>query len=197
MGPVQGHVLEIHSEIAVVRFEAPRREGRVAQPEVGCGELPGQLSLSFVESARVAAATCFSAAAIAGAFCLRLSAVVPLAAVCNSANDVLTSWTLGWRAGEAEASALSRLVLTSAIAVVSAVRPSSAGLTFVRASSHDWSASMSSQAAAVASVVGAAVVAAAVVAGGLGWLSEGSCAARQSASRATADHGRSGSTDRD
>jgi hypothetical protein len=52
------------------------------------------------------------------------------------------------------------------------VRPSSAGLTFVRASSDDLSASMSSQAAAVASVVGGEVVAAAVVAGGLGWLSE-------------------------
>jgi hypothetical protein len=78
-------------------------------------QLPGQLWVSVEESACLAVATCFSAAAMAGAFCLRLSAVMPLAAVCNSANVVFTCCTLGWSTGEAEASALSRLVLTPAI----------------------------------------------------------------------------------
>jgi hypothetical protein len=99
-----------------------------------------------------------------------LSAVVPLAAVCNSANAVLTCCTLGWRAGEAEACALSRLVLTSAIAVVSALTPSSASLTCVRASRDDLSAATSAQAVVGVAVVGVAVVGAAVVAAGLDWL---------------------------
>jgi hypothetical protein len=118
-------------------------------------------------------ATCFIAEAMDGAFCLKLSAVRPLAAVCRAANAVFTCSTSGWRTGEAEASALSRLVLTLAIAVFSAVTPSSAGLTFVRASRDDLSAATSSQPAVVGEtvVVGASVVAgAAVVADGLVWL---------------------------
>ena len=55
-------------------------------------------------------ATCFIAEAMDGAFCLKLSAVRPLAAVCRAANAVFTCSTSGWRTGEAEASALSRLV---------------------------------------------------------------------------------------
>jgi hypothetical protein len=107
---------------------------------------------------------------MAGAFCLRLSAFVPLAAVCNSANAVFTYCTLGWMAGEAEASALSRLVLTSAIALVSAVRPSSAGFTFVRAWSDDLSAATSAQAAVGSAEVCAALVRAALASGGLVWV---------------------------
>ncbi|HWI01696.1 MAG TPA: hypothetical protein VNT27_15320 [Propionibacteriaceae bacterium] len=116
--------------------------------------------------------TCFIAEAMDGAFCLKLSAVRPLAAVCNSANAVFTCCTLGWRTGEAEASAASRLVLTLAIAVFSAATPSSAGFTFVSASSDDLSAATSSQAAAVGpAVVGAAAVdAGAAGVGGLVWL---------------------------
>jgi len=103
--------------------------------------------------------TCLIAEAMDGAFCLKLSAVTPLAAVCKSANAVFTCCTLGWRTGEAEASAASRLVLTFAIAVFSAATPSCAGFTFVSASSDDLSAATSSQAAAVdAPVAGAAAV---------------------------------------
>ena len=50
-------------------------------------------------------ATYFMAAAIVGAFCPRLAAVVPLDAVRNSANAVLTCCMFGWRADESEASA--------------------------------------------------------------------------------------------
>src|SRR5215203_4365167 len=110
------------------------------------------------------------AAAIAGAFCLRLPAVMPLAAVCNSANAALTCCTAGWSAGEAEASALSRLVLTSAMAVVNALTPSSVSLTCVSASRDDLSAATSAQAAVGVAVVGVAVGDAAVVAAGLFWL---------------------------
>jgi len=74
--------------------------------------------------------------------------------------------------GEAEASALSRLVLTSAIAALSAATPSCAGLTCVSASSDDLSAATSSQPAFVDAALGvAAVVAGAGVgAGGFVWL---------------------------
>jgi hypothetical protein len=65
---------------------------------------------------------------------------------------------------------LSRLVLTSAIAVVSALTPSWAGLTLVRASSDDLSAATSAQAVVGAAGVGEVGVGAAVVAGGLVWL---------------------------
>jgi hypothetical protein len=82
--------------------------------------LPGQLWVSVKESEFVAVATCFIAEAMDGAFCLRLSAVRPLAAVCKAANAVFTCSTSGWRTGEAEASAASRLVVTLAIAVFSA-----------------------------------------------------------------------------
>ena len=108
--------------------------------------------------------TCLIAEAMDGAFCLKLSAVRPLAAVCKSANAVFTCCTLGWRTGEAEASAASRLVLTLAIAVFSAATPSCAGFTFVSASSDDLSSATSSQAAAADALV---VGAAAVVAGAL------------------------------
>jgi hypothetical protein len=60
--------------------------------------------------------------------------------------------------------------LTSAIAVVSALTPSWAGLTFVRASSDDFSAATSAQAVVGAAVVAEVVVGAVVVAGGLVWL---------------------------
>src|SRR5215212_3726465 len=110
------------------------------------------------------------AAAIAGAFSLRLPAVMPLAAVCKSANAALTCCTAGWSAGEAEASALSSLALTSAIAVVNALTPSSVSLTCVRASRDDLSAATSAQAAVGVTVVGVTVGDAAVVAAGLVWL---------------------------
>jgi hypothetical protein len=97
--------------------------------------------------------TCFIAEAMDGAFCLKLSAVRPLTAVCNSANAAFTCSTLGWRTGEAEASAASRLLFTLAIAVFSAATPSCEGFTFVSASSDDLSAATSSQAAAVGAVV--------------------------------------------
>jgi hypothetical protein len=54
--------------------------------------------------------------------------------------------------------------------VVSALTPSWAGLTFVRASSDDLSAATSAHAVVGADVVGEVVAGAAVVAGGLVWL---------------------------
>jgi hypothetical protein len=54
--------------------------------------------------------------------------------------------------------------------VVSALTPSWAGLTLVRASSDDFSAATSAQAVVGAAVVGEVVVGAVVVAGGLAWL---------------------------
>jgi hypothetical protein len=68
------------------------------------------------------------------------------------------------------ASALSSLALTSAIAVVNALTPSSVSLTCVRASRDDLSAATSAQAAVGVTVVGVAVEGAAVVAAGLVWL---------------------------
>jgi|SRR5512133_2260139 hypothetical protein len=136
------------------------------------GQLPGQLAVSVEESASVAVTTCFIAEAMDGAFCLKLSAVRPLAAVCKAANAVFTCSTLGLSTGEADASAASRLVLTLSIAVFSAATPFCAGFTSVRALSADLSAATSSQAAAVgaAVVVGVPVVAGTAVGGGLVWL---------------------------
>lgn len=119
----------------------------------------------------VAVATCRSAAAIAGAFSLRLSVVRPLVAVCNSPNAVFTCCTLGWRTGDADASALSRFALTLAIAVVRAATPSCVGLTCVSAVSEDLSAATSAHAVVDGeAVVSVAVVGAAAVAVGPAWL---------------------------
>ncbi len=126
-------------------------------------------------------ATCFMAAAMAGAFCLRLSVVVPLATVCNSANAVLTCCTLGWRIDDAETSAFSRLVLTSAIAVVSAVTPSSAGLSCVSLERR-LSAATSAQAVVGVAVVGADVVGARLSRGNWFGSARSCAAARQYAS---------------
>ena len=59
------------------------------------GQLPGQRSASAAESASLAAPSCVIAAAMAGTFWTRFSAVNPLAAVCNPANAVFTCSTLG------------------------------------------------------------------------------------------------------
>src|SRR3954452_8113959 len=91
----------------------------------------GQLGFSVVANDEAAVPTCPSAVLIAGAFCLKLSAVRPLAAASNSENADLTPSTAGCSAADAEAAAASRLVLTPAMAVFSAVRPSCNGCTFV------------------------------------------------------------------
>ena len=75
------------------------------RPATSSISYPGSSGLSVERNASVAVATCFMAAAIVGAFCLKLSAVVPLDAACNSANAVLTCCAFGWRADESEASA--------------------------------------------------------------------------------------------
>jgi hypothetical protein len=61
--------------------------------------LIGRSGVSVAKNALVAVGTCFIAEAMDGAFCLKLSAVRPLAAVCRAANAVFTSCTLGWRTG--------------------------------------------------------------------------------------------------
>jgi hypothetical protein len=134
-------------------------------------QLPGQASASVAESAFVAAATCASEVAMAGAFSLRLLVVKPLAAVCNWANAVFTCCTSGWRTSDADACALSRFVFTLSIAVFNAVTPSCSGFTLVSASSEDFSAATSAHASVAApdgeGELAAAVDDAAVAAGEL------------------------------
>lgn len=123
-----------------------------------------------VVSARVAASRLASAEAMAGAFCLMLAAVTPLAAVCNSPKVVFTCCISGARTPEeADAWAASRLVLTFTIAVFSGATPSCAGLIFTKASSDVVNVARSAHAGAgTAVVVGAAgVVDALVVVGAL------------------------------
>jgi hypothetical protein len=105
-----------------------------------------------VANDEVAVPSCRSAELIAGAFCLTLSELRPLAASCNPENAVLTFPTAGSRAVDAEATAASKLVLTLAMAVFSAVRPSCKGFTFTRASNEDFNADEAAQTVAGADV---------------------------------------------
>src|SRR4051794_17839082 len=87
---------------------------------------------------------------MAGPFCRRLSAVNPPTEVCKAAKAIFTWSTLGLRASDIEPSVALRLVLTLAIAVFSAVRPSSAGFTSERAWSDVRSVARLAQAVVIA-----------------------------------------------
>jgi hypothetical protein len=113
-------------------------------------QLPGQLCVTVVANDEAAVPSCWSAVLMAGAFSLSVSAVRPLAAVSNAVNAVWILATAGCRVADADAAAASRLLLTSVIAVFSAVVPSCKGLTFVRVSSDDFSSDDAAQSAAVA-----------------------------------------------